>query len=102
MKRPDCHRWMAERQYRRAPKSACIYCPFRDNEQWLEMQTEEPEDFSEAVAFDRRWRVITPEGRGAAYVHRSRVPLDQVDFTKDDDPNGLLGFSNDCEGMCGT
>lgn len=101
MKRADCKRWMAERQYPAAPKSACIFCPYRDNEEWLDMQETDPEDFATAVEFDRAWRNITPSGIGGAYVHRQRVPLDQIDFSKDEDPNGLFGFSNDCEGMCG-
>ena len=102
MTRADCKQWMRERQYPGAPKSACVFCPYRDDAEWEDMQTNHPEDFADAVGFDRRWRVITPSGVGGAYVHRQRVPLDQVDFTKRDDPNGVFGFSNDCEGMCGS
>ena len=102
MKRRDCQRWMEERQYPPAPKSACIFCPYRDNAQWLEMQRDEPEDFAEAVEFDRRWRVVTPKGQGRAYVHRRRQPLDQIDFGTEDDAQGQFGFANDCEGSCGT
>lgn len=104
MKRADCQRWLQERQYPRAPRSACIYCPFRDDQGWQEMKEHEPEDFAEAVGFDRRWRTITPSGQGAAFVHRSRQPLDEVDFTKPPVPNDALifGFANDCGGSCGT
>jgi len=102
MTRNDCKRWMEERQYPPAPKSACVFCPYRDDGEWVNMRDNQPEDFADAVAFDRKWRSITPSGVGASYVHRQRVPLDQVDFTRPDDPNGLFGFANDCEGMCGS
>lgn len=103
MTRADCKRWMAERQYPQAPKSACVYCPYRSDSEWELMRTEEPGDFAEAVGFDARWRGVTPEGRGSAFVHRSRKPLGQVDFTKPASPDDhlLFGFANDCEGMCG-
>lgn len=103
MTRADCGRWLAERQYPPAPKSACIYCPYWSDDLWHEMKEHEPEDFAEAVAFDRRWRGMTPEGRGSAYVHRSRQPLDRVDFTKPPTPGDSLrfGFANECEGYCG-
>ncbi len=102
MTRADCKRWLAERQYPDAPKSACIFCPYRDDGEWLDMRANDPTDFAEAVAFDKAWRGITPSGQGGAYIHRQRVPLDRVDFTKADDPNGRFGFANDCEGMCGS
>lgn len=103
MTRRDIRQWMAERQYPQGPKSACIYCPFRQDGQWLEMQAEEPEDFADAVAFDARWRDITPSGIGHAYVHRSRKPLDQVDFAAPPSPDDwMFGFENDCGGSCGT
>jgi hypothetical protein len=38
--------------------------------------------------------------RAAEYMHRDRVPLDKVDFTK---PGPAIGdlFGGECEGMCG-
>ena len=46
---------------------------------------------------------------GDVFLHRSRVPLDQVEFkrrkkTKEDDYSGddyQYGFGNECEGLCG-
>ncbi len=102
MTRNDCKRWLDQRQYPAVPKSACVFCPFRDDAGWQDMQANAPDDFAKAVEFDRAWRKITPCGTREAFVHRHRVPLDQVDFTTADDPNGRFSFENDCEGMCGT
>ena len=38
---------------------------------------------------------------GTMYVHKQRVPLDQVDLTTAEDHGQLNLFLNECEGMCG-
>ena len=38
--------------------------------------------------------------RGEAYLHRSAVPLDEVDLSTDADRGQLDLFANECSGMC--
>jgi hypothetical protein len=80
MSRKDCQRWLAARGWTVA-KSACIGCPFHGNRQWREMRDNRPEEWTDAVDFDRRIRKGGAHGLpldGEAFLHRSRVPLDQA------------------------
>jgi hypothetical protein len=42
-----------------------------------------------------------PGLRGEQFAHYSCVPLNQVDFSTDEDRGQLNMFNNECEGMCG-
>ena len=35
------------------------------------------------------------------FLHSSRIPFDQVDFSTDEDRGQLNMFNNECEGLCG-
>lgn len=82
MTRQDCLRWLEERQYPRPPKSSCIFCPFRDNAAWIDMGRNQPEDFTDAIAYDDTWRDGYPGMEGTAYVHRNRIPLRDLDLSQ--------------------
>lgn len=97
--RQDCLRWMERNGYPRPPKSACIFCPWTDIGRWRRMKDSEPEDWARAVAFDASIRPGFYGMPGEAFVHRDRVPLDQVDLSIDDRQADLFG--NECEGVCG-
>jgi hypothetical protein len=107
MNRWDCARWLLRRYDRVAPKSACIYCAFRSDEQWLRQMREQPAERAKAVAVDAALR--TPENiarfRGRLFLHASCRPLAEIDFAslvaaKKESRQGDL-FGNECEGMCG-
>jgi hypothetical protein len=106
MRRGDCLAWMRRNQYPEPPRSACVYCPYRSNAQWRKMRDEEPAEFAEAVRVDKEFRRIKRQVFGSnsvPFLHNSRVPLDEVDFSTDVDRGQmeLEGFGNDCTGMCG-
>jgi hypothetical protein len=99
MSRSDCRIYLRDRQWK-APKSACIGCPFHSNAAWREMRDNEPEEFADAVLVDR---AIRDAGAirgilGKQFMHRQLVPLDQADLDRGQ-PFDLFG--NECEGMCG-
>lgn len=97
--RHDCVRWLARRGLR-APKSACIGCPYTNDARWREMKENSPAEFADAVAFDHLIR-NGRRTRGQNFLHRSCVPLDEVDFsTAEERGQGNL-FSEECEGLCG-
>jgi hypothetical protein len=102
MRRSDCIRWMEERQYPRPPRSACSGCPFHSNAEWRDLRDNHPEAWADAVLVDAELRnpaIRRTATREPQYLHRSGVPLDQVDLTPD---GGVLDlFNNECEGMCG-
>lgn len=80
------------------PRSACTYCPFRSDEQWLALTKVE---FADAVVKEKQLQAAyarASEITSVPYFHSSRVPLDQVQFKTG---NGRNHIGNECEGFCG-
>lgn len=106
IRRADCLKWMQDHGYPEPPRSACKYCPFHSNAEWRRLKNHEPEEFAEAVQFEKDLQEAhgkTNNRKGTPFLHPSRVPLDQVDLT-DPDENQLQlwnTFQNECAGMCG-
>lgn len=108
MSRNDCKRWLAAVGWGHTVKSACIGCPYHGNQQWRELRDERPQEWADAVEFDRQIRKGGARKRagqliGEAFLHRSMVPLDQApidrfsrrdyaelqgDLFEDGDPDG--------------
>ena len=84
MTRRDCLNLLSLRQYPVAPKSSCIFCPFRDRASWKAMAENDPADFEDAVSYDEAWRPGYPGMEGAAYIHQSRRPLREIVFDTQD------------------
>lgn len=79
MSRKDCERWLKARGWGHTAKSACIGCPFHGNAQWRDLRDNHPEQWADAVDFDRQIRKGGASAnplRGEAFLHRSRLPLD--------------------------
>lgn len=96
MSRMDCIGWLESRGFPVPPKSACTFCPFRTNAEWRWLRDNDPKGWAEAVEIDR----LVREGGGVReFVHRSRVPLDQVDLSTDEERG--QGFLTHCDGGCG-
>ena len=80
--RKACERWLKARGWTSVAKSACIGCPFHGNRQWRELRDERPEEWADAVEFDRQIRSgearMTGLLRGEPFLHRSRLPLSEA------------------------
>jgi hypothetical protein len=75
--RGDCERYLRRAGWGSTSKSACIGCPFHGNRAWRELRDQRPEEWADAVEFDRLIRNgERDEFRGEQYLHRSRLPLD--------------------------
>lgn len=98
LRRYDCLLWLQRHGYPEPPKSACIGCPFTENLRWRDRRDHHPQEWAEAVQADRELRQGKPT-RGTEFMHRSCVPLDQVDLEEDDRQLDLFG--NECLGICG-
>lgn len=110
-----CHAPMLDKPWRRhqikewleaeypdiyVPRSACIGCPYHSDTEWRRIK-EDPEAWADAVEFDEAIR-DQPEMKGAAYLHRSCEPLKDVDLRTDvDHGQELMGWADECDGMCG-
>ncbi len=94
--RRDCVKWLKDQGFPEAPRSACIGCPYRSNKEWRSLA---PEEWTDAVAFDKSIRQIG--GLTAdTYLHRSCKPLDMIDFSTPEE-RGQGNWIEECEGMCG-
>lgn len=100
MRRHDCQLWLERHQYRRPPKSACVFCPYHSADQWRSVRAV-PEDWAQAVEFDAAVRAGHSGMAGSAFVHRQRVPLAEADLSSAEDRGQLNMFNDECEGMCG-
>lgn len=81
MSRKDCQRWLTASGWGHTVKSACIGCPYHGNAGWRDRRDNHPEEWADAVEFDRLIRNGGARGeamQGKAYLHRSRLPLDQA------------------------
>lgn len=101
--REGCIAWLAKRGLE-APKSACEFCPYHDDDEWIRLRDHEPESFNRAVQFDYAYRaakIKTVLAKGfEPFIHSSRMPLDKVKFQRSHGKQ-LTMFNNECEGMCG-
>ena len=110
MTRWDCLDWLKGRVPHQTPRSACIFCPFKQATEWLRTKANPPE-WQRALKIDRALR---PQGTRAnegmthaLYLHRSCLPLEVIDFEaeakKEAEKKATPLFTvYDCgEGMCG-
>lgn len=59
------------------PRSACWMCSNMGDVEWRDLHDNWPEDFQKAVLLEREVRLVDPH----VFLHKSGVPLDQVDWT---------------------
>jgi hypothetical protein len=110
MSRKDCVRWLHAHGWGHTAKSACIGCPLHGNRQWRDLRDNHPDQWTDAVAFDRAIRdggarALKPGAQ--AFLHRSLLPLDvapidrvtraeyrdaQLNLFEDGDPDGCSPY----------
>ncbi len=96
MSRSACRQLILDYGWPDPPKSSCWMCPHRRNAQWQRLKRYYPADFEKAVQLDKEVRA--KDTKDGVWLHESYKPLDEVDFSQEDQP-GLFG----CEsGMCWT
>ena len=100
MARHDCLTWMERKGYPLPPKSSCIGCPFHSNDEWRNIKAD-PEAWEDAVMLDKLIRNVGKNMKSQQFMHRDRVPLDEVDLSTAADHGQVDMFNNECEGMCG-
>lgn len=102
MSREDCKAWLRVHGYPEPPRSACVFCPYHSDLEWLRLKTEDPEGFDAAVRWERLNQVVSQMDeviKGVPFLHDSCIPIDQVVFDVADKKPSQFG--NECEGMCG-
>lgn len=83
--RADCVRYLSSLNLADTPKSSCLGCPFHGNAQWRHIRDTSPAEWADVVAFDAAIRQGNARANaggnrllGEAFLHRSRVPLDEA------------------------
>lgn len=102
MDRADCEAYLRERVPHHVMRSACTFCPYRTDAEWLDLRTRDPSGFDQAVELDEVLRRDVAAARGMRcemYVHHSRLPLALVQFRPSTDQRDT---SRECMGECGT
>lgn len=104
MTRQDCIDWCKRNGYAQPPRSACIGCPFKKDDQWRLLKDNAPHEWADAVAFDYALRDhMAKDDRFYAvpYLHSSCLPLDKADLRTMKEKGQDSLFDQECEGMCG-
>ena len=108
MSRGDCLEWFeSEHPGRYLPRSACVVCPYRSTEHWMELKEREPVSFDEAVRFDRWLRnsksnPVRELVNGRPYLHSARRPLASVIANIGGGSGDEADtFTEECDGVCG-
>jgi len=105
--RQHCYQYLKEIGEEVPPKSACYMCPYHSDDFWRELKEIYPDEFAKACQFDegirdhyktRRFGIEHP-----LYLHRSCVPLRDIDWSTSADVSQLNLFDmlGECDGMCG-
>jgi hypothetical protein len=108
MTREACKIWLKEfgEVPHEVPRSACVFCPFHDDEEWLRIKSV-PEDWALDVSVDEALRVkgniLNRNMDAEMFVHRSCLPLVQIEFNPKakDDRQASIPFWRECLGVCG-
>lgn len=102
--RQDCIAYLQKRVPHTVPRSACVFCPFKSDAEWRLLKEENKAGWNRAVEIDNVCRIGTGLD-SHRYLHKSCIPLDQVDLTPLDEKRGQMhlfsGFQDECEGYCG-
>ena len=103
MRKSECRQYMADWcpdfEWR---WSSCRSCPYHSNRQWRELKSISPNDFEAACLNDEALRdpasVDNRQMDNPMFIHRSCVPLRDVDFTRGQPEL----FDSICDGGCHT
>ncbi len=92
--RYDCERWLRARGFH-PPKSACVYCPFRGPAQWRASKAKGGPEWGLILKVSD---LLAARGE---FLTADCLPIEQVDFSTEEERGQLSMFDNECEGMCG-
>lgn len=103
--REDCRTYLAarvpHRVPHRVPRSACTFCPFHSDEEWLKIKQRGGGDWKRVVEIDRALRsgaVCNRKMNGQMFLHRSCRPIEEVVFKPRETGQDM---AEECQGMCG-
>ena len=104
-RRDQCQQYLRDRVPHKVPRSACVFCPYHSDREWMDLKTNDPEGWARAVEVDNSLRVegsvVNRSLNQKLYVHGQCIPLEMVKLEPDKKrQEGFFKFYCD-EGMCG-
>ena len=99
MRRYHCLEWIKNHNYPIPPRSACTFCPYHSNIEWLNIKKNKNE-WENVIKLDKIIRNKTKNIKDDLYLHKSTTPLDEVDL---EEKNNQIDLFNDIcdEAVCG-
>jgi 3'-phosphoadenosine 5'-phosphosulfate sulfotransferase (PAPS reductase)/FAD synthetase len=100
--RGDCERFLREHVPHETPRSACVFCPFHTDAEWLRLRDGDAAGWQRAVEIDNALRGNARANEGMdhqMYLHAARKPLEEITFSGEGQTE--ISFDNECEGVCG-
>tara|TARA_R110000782_G_scaffold259596_1_gene350279 strand:- start:49 stop:366 length:318 start_codon:yes stop_codon:yes gene_type:complete len=104
LNRAKCISWFQENYNKTPPRSACTFCPFHSNAEWLRVKQNKKE-WEEVVKLEKAFndnRKLISKVTGVKdkiFFTRKCEPIGELDFDEKTDQLDL--FNNDCDGYCG-
>lgn len=100
--RTECLAWLKDNWPYQVARSACWNCPYRSPKEWKNLHDYDYPSWLRAVKFDDELRTRPPRGiTGVAFLHRSLVPLAELNLWEEQKHKQADLFGSECEGMCG-
>ena len=102
--RQKCISWFEENYKLTPPRSACTFCPFHSNAEWLRVKQNKKE-WEDVIKLEKAFndnRKLISEVTGVKdkiFFTRKCEPISEIDFDEKTDQLDL--FNNECEGYCG-
>lgn len=97
--RQDCISWLMKNNFEVPISSSCTFCPFQSDQDWLDLKTNNPEEFKSLIFLDQSIRDSSSKGlERPLFLHSSLKPLDKVQFKNE---SGTL-FNQCNSGHCNT
>jgi len=101
MTRTHCIEYLEQIVPHKVPRSACVFCPYKSNREWLALKNAGGPNWERAVEIDRALRtpgtVMHDRIDSPMYLHRTCKPIEEAYL--DEDQMDL--FDLECEGGCG-
>lgn len=81
MSRAECRQLVLDFGWPEPPHSSCYMCPHHSDAEWLHMKEYSPADWQRAIDTEQKLQGSRGVAQyGAYYLHKSRVPLEEVVF----------------------
>lgn len=111
--REGCLEWMRAHGFPEPPRSACLFCPFHSDHEWIRIKNGDAAEWQYVQDFEKLLQESATKCqvmKSVPFLHPSLVPIGEVEFKPAQAAAGSKQMTmhemwndikNDCSGMCG-